>query len=175
MTGEDSSYALLRARWKPDPVRLLLIAESPPDSGAGPRRFFYDDDLTARDSLFRSVAKAVFDVERLPSGRGGKTAWLRRLKDRGVYLIDQAPVPVNMKHPRERAAILAANIEATVEQARELRPEGIIICKTNVFADLAGPLRHAGLPLLHDEPIPFPGSGWQKVFVERFRAAANRL
>jgi hypothetical protein len=40
--SEDFWYAERRARWKPDHVRLLLIAESAPDDGGDieNRRFF---------------------------------------------------------------------------------------------------------------------------------------
>lgn len=51
--SEDSWYSERRACWKPDQVRLLLIAESAPDDGgdAANRRFFYDERLTGKDGL----------------------------------------------------------------------------------------------------------------------------
>lgn len=67
--SEDPWHAGRRARWKPDDVRLLLIAESAPDDGGNEadRRFFYDDDLTGRDGLFRQVVEVMFDNPELKS------------------------------------------------------------------------------------------------------------
>lgn len=177
MSDEEPWYAERRARWKPEHVRLLLIAESAPDDGGdiANRRFFYDDNLTRHDGLFREVVKALFAVDELKSGPDAKRPWLERLRDAGVYLTDLAPSPVNYSSPSERDAILAKNIEAAVDRILELGPDGVVLVKKNVFEHLQGPLLAAGQPLLHDEFIPFPGSGQQKRFRERFLAAAKRL
>ena len=175
--SEDPWYAERRARWKPDKVRLLLIAESAPDDAGDltNRRFFYDDNLTGRDGLFRQVVYVLFDNPDLKSGSGEKLPWLERLQDQGVYLIDLAPVPVNYHSKSERAAPLLQNIDATVSLAGEVAPEGIVLVKRNVFEFLNEPLRAAGLPVLHDEFIPFPASGQQVRFRERFAKAASAL
>lgn len=47
--------------------------------------------------------------------------------------------------------------------------------KLNVFDLLERPICAASLPLLHDAMIPFPGSGKQKRFRERFADALARL
>ena len=52
-------YEKLRERHRPERVRYLLIAESPPAPGAGDRRFFYSPTLTI-DNLYRSVAQGVY-------------------------------------------------------------------------------------------------------------------
>ncbi len=175
--SEDPWYSERRARWKPDHVMLLLIAESAPDDGGdiANRRFFYDDNLTGKDGLFRQVVRALYDNPALQSGPHEKTPWLERLKSDRVYLIDLAPVPVNYHSPSERAAALQRNIEATVAHAAELAPGGVVLVKQNVFDLLQRPALGAGLPLLHDVMIPFPGSGQQKRFRERFADALARL
>lgn len=174
--SEDPWYSERRARWKPEHVRLLLIAESAPDDGGdlANRRFFYDDNLTGKDGLFREVVRALYDDPPLTSGPNAKMHWLEKLQSDGLYLIDLAPVPVNYHSPSERAAALQRNIDATVSHASELEPDGVVLVKQNVFDLLAGPLRAAGLPLLHDAMIPFPGSGQQKRFRERFAATLAR-
>lgn len=175
--SEDPWYSERRARWKPEHVRLLLIAESAPDDGGdiANRRFFYDENLTGKDGLFREVVRALFDNPALVSGPGAKRPWLEKLRAEGVFLIDLAPVPVNYHSPSERAAALQCNTEATVALAANLRPDGIVLVKQNVFDLLERPIRAAGLPLLHDAMIPFPGSGQQKRFRERFANALARL
>src|SRR5690606_33369722 len=157
VVSEKAWYAERRSQWKPAHVRLLLVAESAPDDGGDitKRRFFYDDALTPRDGLFREVVRALFDDPKLSTGRGGKTLWLERLRASGVYLIDLATVPVNYHSPSERALELRASIESTVDTASALEPEGIVLVKRNVFELLERPMLEAGLPLLHDQFIPF--------------------
>jgi len=174
--SEDPWYSERRARWKPEHVRLLLIAESAPDDGGdlANRRFFYDHNLTGKDGLFREAVRALYDNPSLTSGPNGKKPWLEKLKLDGVYLIDLAPVPVNYHSPSERAAALQRNIEATISHAVELKPDGVVLIKQNVFSLLERPARAARLPVLHDEFIHFPGNGQQKHFRERFAAAVAR-
>ena len=166
-----------RARWKSEQVRLLLIAESAPNDGGeeANRRFFYDDALTGRDGLFRQVVQMLFEHPQLERGAGRKLLWLDKLRDWGVYLIDLASVPVNYHSPSERATALKGNIAATVSLATDLKPDGIILVKKNVFELLQKPILEAGLPLLHESFILFPGSGQQKRFREKFAAATEQL
>ena len=175
--SEDPWYSMRRARWRPEHVRLLLIAESAPDDGGdlANRRFFYDEYLTGKDGLFREVVRSLYDNPALQSGPNENTPWLERLKSDGVYLIDLAAVPVNYHSPVERETALKQNIDEVVALARELDPTGIVLVKQNVFDWLERPLRAAGLPLLHEAMIPFPGSGQQRRFRERFADALDLL
>ena len=171
--SEDTWYSERRSRWKPDRVKLLLVAESAPDSGGieADRRFFYDENLTSRDGLFRQIVHVLFDAPNLQSGPSAKAPWLKMLQDRGVFLIDLASEPVNHWSSTERHATLQRNIDHTVRDASELAPAGIVLVKKNVFELLNIPLRSAGLNVLHDAFIPFPASGQQARFRERFRLA----
>jgi hypothetical protein len=175
--GEDAWYSDRRASWKPEHVRLLLVAESAPDDGSdvAGRRFFYDTRLTGHDNLFRETVRALYAPQSLESGSDAKRPWLQRLKDDGVFLIDLAPLPVNYHGAVQRKSLLEDNITGAVRRAKALQPDGVILIKQIVFDLLASPLRAASLPLLHDEFIPFPGSGQQKRFRERFAAAVQQL
>lgn len=174
VVDEDPWYSERRERWRPDRVRLLLLAESAPHPGDGPRRYLYDEDLTASDGLFREVAKALVGAGKLTQGRKEKLPWLRRLKDQGTFLIDLAPIPVN-RNPVNRDEVLASHVANCVARAQEINPEGIIVIKQNVFTLLHRPLRDANLPLLHNTFIPFPGSGQQKRFQSGLAAALRTL
>lgn len=174
--SEDPWYSERRARWKPERVRLLLIAESAPDDGGEivNRRFFYDDALTSKDGLFREVVRALYNEPKLESGPDAKKPWLEKLKADGIYLIDLAAVPVNYQSPAERLDALKRSVDQTIALASSLSPEGVVLVKQSVFDLLREPIRSAGLPLLHDQFIPFPGSGQQKRFRERFASALVR-
>lgn len=55
-------YAELREKWRPERVRLLLMAESAPadDGDENRRRFFYLDRLSGADNLFRGTVEALY-------------------------------------------------------------------------------------------------------------------
>jgi len=158
----------------PQEVRLLLIGESAPDANTAEPRFFYAPKLDRRDNLFRAVVEAMFDSS---AGHAGdpKAMWHARLKAAGVYLIDLVPDPVDKRRPGERAQARRGHVNACVRHAEELKPAGIIICHAPSFDVLAGPLRRAALPLLHEERIPFPLGNHRERFVNAFRAARQRL
>ena len=175
--AEAPWYATLREQWRPEVVRLLLIGESAPDDRGDPsrRRFFYADHLTGNDNLFRAVVHALYDVPHLDSRTTNKRDWLAHLQRDGVYLIDLVPYPVNgaaMQQSRARAR--RENVTGCVERAAALEPAGVLVCHGPSFAVLNTPLREAGLPVLHDDPIPFPLGNWRSEFVARVREAVSR-
>ncbi|MBP8805617.1 MAG: hypothetical protein KBG48_09975 [Kofleriaceae bacterium] len=148
-------YTPLRERYRPRQVRLLLIGESAPDPGDAERRFFYNATLHRHDNLFRGVVEAL---GRGPLGRAGsdKSRWLEAFRADGVFLIDLVQDPIDKRSRRERAQARRDGVSACVEHARALKPVGVVVCHGPTFDVLAEPLRAAGLPLLHDQRIPFP-------------------
>ena len=172
---EASWYAALRERYRPPNVRLLLVGESAPDPGAVEPRFFYAPTLARADNLFRSVVLALYD-HRFPPGSAGmsKLSWLERLKADGVFLIDLVPFPVNTLGSGARARARRDAVQDTVDLAANLQPEGIIVCHAPSFGVVREPFRNAGLPLLHDAPIPFPLGNTRAAFVAGVHAARAR-
>lgn len=72
----------------------------------------------------------------------------------------------------ERRRAVASAAPRLVERIAELAPEvGIVICHGVVYKAVAASLRKAGLPLLHDEPLPFPLGNWRADFVSGMRKA----
>jgi hypothetical protein len=175
---EEAWYSQLREHWKPERVRLLLIAESAPDDGGdlANRRFFYSDRLTGHDSLFRGVVEAVLDVAYLDSQMETKARWLGELRDRGIFLIDLVPFPVNGPNKKKlRSTARRLNADGCVQRATALDPKGIIVCHKPSFRVLKAPLESAGLPLLHQYGISFPSGNWRADFVRDFRAAYDKI
>jgi len=145
------------AKYRPDRVRILLVAEAPPND---PSRYFYFDDVAEHDSLFRYVAQGVLGIE--PT-RTTKPMLLERLKERGVFLIDLMDDPkVCNDHD--------AHVEQLVTKCRDLEPDAIILIKAPVFDAAYQRLKSADLPVI-DVRMPFPGSGQQRKFEEDFRVA----
>lgn len=167
----ETWYDDLRRQWKPGTVRLLLVGESAPDPGAEDRRFFYAPTLDRRDNLFRGVVEALYAP--IPRGSTGqpKRPWLERLRADGVYLVDLVPFPVDKLTSGERRRARREHVAELVEQAQALAPKGVIVCHAPTFAEAAPVLRAAGLPLLHDEALPFPLGNTRAAFVVGLRAA----
>ena len=149
------------AKYRPDEVRLLLVAEAPPEAAD---RYFYFDRVDSQDSLFRYVVRALLREE--PSR--DKAEQLGRLRDRGVFLIDLKP------DPKRGEKSLRPYVENLVARARALRPDHVITIKTNVCDLCQRPHREAGLDV-SDERVPFPGSGQQTRFVDAMSRALRRI
>lgn len=174
---EDAWYAALRAQYRPEHVRLLLIGESAPTDHGGtrPRNFFYADHL-GFDNLYRGVVGALYDLRGLTKRSHDKRPWLRRLQADGVFLIDLVPYPVNdVRSKKLRKSVLRENVPGCIQRAGALNPDGIILCSGDVFDALATPLREAGLPLLHANPLSFPLGNARDQFIAGFREAHARL
>ena len=150
------------AKYRPEVVELLLIAEAPPSALD---RYFYFEDVARHDSLFGHVVRAVLGIE--PS-RSEKLSQLRRLADRGVFLIDLKPDP---KKPGEN---LAAYVLDLVSRATALHPRHVITIKADVCDLVQQPLRAAGLQVV-DQRVPFPGSGQQRRFLEAMATALESI
>lgn len=147
-------------RYRPDPVRLLLVAESPPRALD---RYFYFEDVTVQDSLFRYVVRSLLDEE--PT-RARKPELLGRFRDEGVFLIDLKPDPMNDRSLRHHVPDL-------VSRVLDLAPRSVILIKATVYDAAFGPLRVNGLPVV-DERIPFPGSGQQKRYEQAMARALDK-
>lgn len=142
-TGVTVWYEQLRAQYRPDRLQVLLIGESPPDPGAGDRRFFYAPTLQI-DNLYRGVAQALYgdhpDVQLTD-----KPAVLRRLQADGFWLIDTVDRPINHLPPGPRRAAITAAVPQLVARCRDLSPQrGVIICHRVVYQLTTSSLRDAG-------------------------------
>jgi hypothetical protein len=150
------------AKYRPDRVRLLLVAEAPP---AALDRYFYFEDVTGHDALFRHVVRALLGLE---PARAAKGDLLQALTERGVFLMDLKP------DPKVGAEPLGGFVEDLVARAVALRPRHVITIKANVCALTQEPLRAAGLAV-SEERIPFPSSGHQQRFLATMGRALERI
>lgn len=147
-------------RFRPERVKLLLIAEAPTN---GPDRYFYFPDVPEHDALFRYVVRGILKTE--PT-RSNKRELLGHLRDAGVFLIDLKLDPVD-------DTPLARYVPGLVRRAKKLRPEKVILIKASVYDEAYADFVVAGLPVV-DERVPFPGSGQQRRFEKKFARALRR-
>lgn len=149
------------AKYKPKRVRLLLVAEAPPCTTD---RYFYFEDVTEHDSLFRYVYRGLFNET--PS-REGKAGCLAKMRDAGVYLIDVSEEPIA---DGAKTRLTPEQILALVPRCKALNPDAIVLIKSNVYDLNYKPLVDAGFNVA-DARMPFPASGQQKKFETIFGAA----
>jgi|SRR5579859_3662622 len=151
------------ARYKPQRVRLLLVAQTPPaNAPRDPPRYFYFEKVSKHDDLFRGVIKAILGVEPI---RHQKASQLAMLRDQGVFLIDLKPDPSD-------PLPLDSFVPALIERCRQLLPDHIILMKADVYDAAFAAAHSANLPVI-DARIPFPGSGRQAEFAQAMSRALN--
>lgn len=151
-------------RYRPKVIRVLLVAQAPP---AAVDRYFYFPHVAVHDWLFRAVTKALLPQHQIT--RTNKASLLAQLRDRGVFLIDLKPDPID----EGDGADLSSCVPALLARITELAPERIILIKVDVYDAAYSTLAAAGLPV-SDVRVPFPSSGRQTEFAEAFgRALAD--
>jgi hypothetical protein len=148
-------------RWRPDRVRLLLVAEAPPSALD---RYFYFEDVTTHDSLFRHVASGVLGE----TPTRDKAPYLEDLRRRGVFLLDLCPDPFT-----DRREAIPAAVPGLLPRIRRLAPEHVVLVGAAVYDAAYDPLHRAGVPVVGVR-LPYPGSGQQRRFAEGFAEALRQ-
>lgn len=165
------TYAKARNKYKPSHISTLLIAEAPP---CNLERYFYFEDVKKQDSLFLEIMGVLYPDKKqryLKAGRPteGKMELLEMFKEDGYLLLDLYEVPDEVFSVSNEACA-----EALLNRLEKLidKSTPVILIKTNVF-DLCYPVLTAKGYNVSNERLPFPGSGQQKVFREKFNKILN--
>lgn len=148
------------AKYKPDRIKLLLVAEAPPCSED---RYFYFEHVPKHDWLFRYVWEGLTGTKPNPARKAEHLAALRAA---GVFLIDLHEDDI----AAPSTADLIPKVPGLIDRCRPLRPDRIVLIKSTVYDSAFSALMAAGLPVVN-ERIPFPSSGQQRRFLESFRRA----
>ncbi len=182
-------FALASRKYRPDVVRLLFIAESPPAFHAN--RFFYFTDLTNGDTLFLEMMKSLYPERVGFSGsdfkpgfssrliRSRKAELLDRFRRDGFYLIDAYDQPM----PEDASdAVKTALIRTTLPQLRRRvkrlcgnETEGIVLIGGPAYRVCADALKASGLNVLNTGMINHPSRGGQVLFRSKLSEVMARL
>jgi len=158
-------YLSLRRRYEPEILSLIVVAESPPQSG----KYFYKPDGEVSEPLFAALMKA------LGISPGTKPCGLHAFRQRGWILVDATYEPVNGLYNAARDAILIRDYPLLRDDLARLTPDRsrpLILIKANVCRILEPRLTADGFTVLNSgRSIPFPSHGWQKHFHRAFGAA----
>lgn len=172
-----SSYETVRQKYKPEHIKYLLIAESPPPAPyiQSSRQFYYSDRIRKDDRLFVNTIRALYpetvglkevDLEH------DKAKWLHKFKNDGWYMIEA--LEESQKHgvtKSERQDKIAQALPRLLERVAKLAQKDtkIILIKSNVFEVAAEPLRQAGYRVLNTELVDYPGRFNQKAYREKLK------
>lgn len=167
-----SRYAAARNKYKPSSLHTLLIGEAPPCSLD---RYFYFEEVPKQDSLFLETMGVLYPELKaayLKSKRdpGIKKELLENFQSDGYWLIDLSEIPHELSN--ERAEDSLQDLLKRVGKVAD-KNTSIILIKSNVFDCCYPVLKELGYKV-SDERIPFPGSGQQGVFRERFGRALKQ-
>jgi hypothetical protein len=162
-------YASARNKYKPRDIRILLIAEAPPDNLD---RHFYFAAVKTQDSLFLEIMGILYPEQKkqyLESGRDTelKQELLELFREDGYFLIELSELPCSLLEgqPEEEVQALPDRLSHLINKKTP-----VILIKANVY-DLCYEKLSANGYRVHPDRLPFPGSGQQRVFREKFRKA----
>ncbi len=162
-------YRAAQHKYKPAEVKTLIIAEAPP---CALDRYFYFEEVPRQDSLFLEIMGVLYPEMKaryLAKKRDPalKVELLEEFQSDGCLLMDLAEVPHEASGIRHEDSLpdLLARVEKVA--GPETR---IILIKANVYDCCYLALMERGYRV-SAERIPFPGSGQQAVFRERFGRA----
>jgi len=173
-----SEYDDIRRQYRPNKVRWLLIAESPPpgpDFG-GSRHFYRDTPPRPDDRVFNNTIKALYgDAEGQNDQelQEHKAEWLKQLQADGLYMIEALEESqahqVTKKQRQERIAVALPRL---IERVKQLAtPEtGLVLIKSNVFDVAAEPLQQAGFKVLNQKLVDYPGVYNQTAYRQKLAA-----
>lgn len=174
-----NNFETERKKYKPEEIKILLVAESPPKSDS--KRFFYFENVEIQDSLFLETMKLLYPREtegvepRLI--RKNKKTFLEKFKNDGFYLIDSLDKSFEKKYSsskkmeliRKGQSILLNKINELVSHNTK-----VILISSSVFSVNFTYLKQNNINILNIESIDFPGSGGQKKFREKMRIILKR-
>lgn len=178
-----NNYEQLRNQYRPQNIKVLLIAESPPPvaNQTSSRHFYRTDQVRRGDRLFVNTIKALY-----PEAEGQtesqiettKQQWLRRLQSDGWFLIEALPtsLPHAVTKP-QRQDLIRQNLPKLLARVRQLANPNtkLILIKSNVFEVAAEPLRQAGFSVLNTELVDYPGQYNQAAYRQKLAGLAKRV
>lgn len=162
-------YSEARNKYKPRDIRVLLVAEAPP---CALDRFFYFEDVKKQDSLFLEIMAILYpEMKQRYLAKGRETVrkqeMLAQFQADGYYLIDLCGIPTSIID-----GPTGGDVQHLLDSLKGLigKEVPVILIKSNVYDACYEALRSAGYNVV-DERMPFPGSGQQGVFREKFKKA----
>lgn len=161
-------YRRAANNYRPKPVRVLFVAESPPafSSDANQAYFFFEDN-PGGDLLFATIAEAALGITYRKHGSVTKAEVLKEFQSKGYWLMDAVEYPINKVGGRRtsesfRKELIYKERNKLLKRIALLRARNqatnmtIILIKNLVYECLAEQLQQKGYALPQFGPIGFP-------------------
>lgn len=161
-------YQTARLKYKPDKIRILFIAEAPPQDE---HRFFYYEDVTSHDALFINLIRVLYPDfinvygKSVEAVRDNKANLLNSLQQNGYFLIDALPKPINLKlSSSKRKNLIKQNKDNLLREIFTLQGKNknmqVVLIKATVYDALLQLLPKDKIDVINgDIKIPFPSQG----------------
>lgn len=172
--------------YRPTPVRVLFIAESPPAfRSESEQAYFFFEENPGGDLLFTAVVQAVLGIRYRKQDGVPKECVLRRFQAKGYWLMDAVEYPINKidgkktsdAFRKEKIENWKPNLLARIA-ALDAENSGtditIVLIKNLVFESLAKPLRQAGYHVPQTGPIGFPRYHGDPATIEGINSAIGK-
>jgi hypothetical protein len=178
-----SEYDEIRQQYRPEHIKVLLIAESPPPPPefGGSRHFYRADPPRPDDRLFNNTMRALYPETAELSDQElqqQKEQWLRRFQADGWFMIESLERSLAHKvTKKERQVFIKEHLDRLIERVSGLADPDtkLILIKSNVFDVAAEPLRAAGFTVLNQKLLDYPGHFNQKAYRDKLSAMAALL
>ena len=163
-------YEKAANKYKPDKIKILFIAESPPFKKEGEAlRYFYFEKVRGKDFLFRSIMEVVFPEDYIDfKVNKNKILLLNEFRESGFFLIDACDYPINQHKDRDN--FINNDFPKLVQKIKTLIDDTkIILIKKNIFELLSGRLKSQGFNVINAEHLDFPSCGNQLKFKNKLK------
>jgi hypothetical protein len=167
---ERDYYLGLRRQFEPKLIKLVVVAESPPQGGT----YFYNPEGSTTEHLFSALMKQLKYTPK------DKKVGLLNFQERGWVLADATYRPVNGLTDEVRNQIILADyklLRDDLKQMLAVRETPLILVKANICRLLEPLLIADRFKVINNgRPIYFPSHGRQNQFHEQFStilASAN--
>jgi len=188
--GSPESFKRAMARYRPDPLQLLFIAEAPPAYKAN--RLFYFNDVQTGDALFLEMMKVIYGaVIGFTEGEGFskslsakkvracKSELLDRFMSDGYFLIDacERPLPDGAT-TSAKLTLLRQSLSGLKVRVKKLlgdRGIPIVLIGGVTHETCYGPLKDEGYNVINEEMINHPARGGQLLFRKKLRDTLTRI
>ena len=188
--GSHESFKRAMDRYRPDPLRLLFIAEAPPAYKAN--RLFYFHEVQTGDALFLEMMKVVYGDAIGFKEDGGftgpmlardlrkcKSQFLQKFRADGLFLIDasERPMPGNATASTKLALLRRSlpGLKSRVDNLLVDRCIPIVLIGRVTYEACYKPLAEDGYRVVNQGMINHPARGGQLLFRKKLRETLNRV
>ena len=168
-----SNFEKARRKYRPELIKYLLVAETPPKSDS--KRFFYFENVDEQDSLFLETMKCLYpsDTRNVETKtiRARKSYFLQKFQKDGFYLIDSLDAPFEERYSsKKKEALLVAGQKELLAKIKSLcsTKTKVILIAAPVFKANYSFLSANNVNVINKDLVDFPGSGGQRKFQEKF-------